>query len=209
MHARIKLGLFPQAHFLGWVLKSKNTPHPSPAKTVCVWGLTCENPAFQTDGANSAAKNKMTYFQKSTNRRTNAHWLTVAHLSPPTGSQITEGVFVCMWIWSQNDLTLKDTNVSSVLQHVLYPQRKMQESKARRIRWLLLLSYAAVVKFFLLSCNTWRFVPGATCWELIACHCLCAFVFSSLSTRWYLSKPGFAVWCRFRDDHLLVSDEFG
>lgn len=72
--------------------------------------------------------------------------------------------------------------------------------------WLLLLSYAAVMfsGFFLLSCNTWRFVPGATCWELIACHCLFAFVFSSLSSGWWLSKPCFALWClRFVDDHLL------
>lgn len=68
---------------------------------------------------------------------------------------------------------------------------KIEESKARYIQWLSLFPYAAVVfsVSFLPHCNTWRFVPGARCRELIACHCLCAFVFPSLSTRRRLSKP--------------------
>lgn len=82
----------------------------------------------------------------------------------------------------------KDADVSSVLQHVSCPQKKMEESKARGIQWLSLFFYTAVV-FFLPPCNTWRFMPGARCRELIACRCLCAFVFPSFSTRRQLSKP--------------------
>lgn len=94
--------------------------------------------------------------------------------------------------WPYADLLSQGRRCVKCPPACLMPTEKMEESKARRIRWLSLFFYAAVV-FSLPRCNTWRFMPGARCRELIACRCLCAFVFPSFSTRRQLSKPCLAV----------------
>lgn len=130
----------------------------------------------------------MGLFSKQTNRRTNTHWFIVASLAPWITGSVISDVALC---WP----ALARTQMCQVSSNMSHAHRKMEESKARRIQWLSLFFYAAVV-FFLLPCNTWRFMPGARCRELIACHCLCAFVFPSLSTRRQLSKknPAWQFW---------------
>ncbi len=82
--------------------------------------------------------------------------------------------------------------VSSSMSHALEKNRRKQ-SQTYPITITLSLRRCRVSMSFLPHCNTWRFVPGARCRELIACRCLCAFVFPSLSTRRRLSKPCLAV----------------
>lgn len=167
--------------------KSKNKPHPLPARLrfdVFECGVS------KPDGTKVLLKINCLIFLRLAN--TGLLWPLLPLWSQGRAFQT---VCVCLCMWPRVDPLSQGRKCVKCPPPCLMPAEKKGESKARCFQWLSVFPYAAVVFsmllfFFLLPCNTWRFVPGARCRELIACRCLCAFVFfPSLSTRRRLSKP--------------------